>query len=101
MVLLQITFRYSVPAAMARKAFDYLAPKLADMPGLVWKVWGLNEEEQSGCGTYLFDNETNLRAYLESEVFEQISGNPFVEDLTVQPYQFEEAPSRITRGLRE
>jgi Putative mono-oxygenase ydhR len=41
-----------------------LAHKIADTPGLIWKVWTENPETQEAGGVYLFEDEASLEAYL-------------------------------------
>ena len=45
MPILQINFKLNVSSAEYRKIADSVARTIADAPGLVWKVWLLNEQE--------------------------------------------------------
>jgi hypothetical protein len=66
----------------------------ADVPGLVWKVWLLNEQDGEASGIYLFQDEQSLATYLSSPIIakiksltqlREISGKRFetMPDLTV------------------
>ena len=66
--LLQINYRFSVSRAEFESGFDAIASEIAQVPGLRWKIWLLDEAESRGGGIYLFDNEESVRAYLEGPI---------------------------------
>ncbi len=47
------------------EAMDELARSIADEPGLIWKIWTVNEETHEAGGIYLFQGEPGANAYLE------------------------------------
>ena len=51
--LLQINYKSSVARAEFEKGFDAVAAQIAQVPGLRWKIWLLNEAESRGGGIYL------------------------------------------------
>ena len=45
MPILQVNFKLNVSPAEYRKMCESVAQAVADVPGLVWKIWLLNEQE--------------------------------------------------------
>ena len=81
--LLQINYKFSVARAEFEKGFDALASQIAQVPGLRWKIWLLNEAESRGGGIYLFDDEESARAYLEGPIIAAMKSLPVVSELSV------------------
>lgn len=44
--ILQVNLNFSIPRADLESAWLGFAPPIADTPGLVWKVWLMNEQEK-------------------------------------------------------
>jgi len=68
MPILQINFKLNVAPAEYRKLCKSVAQTIADVPGLLWKVWLLNEQDGEAGGIYLFQNEQSLTAYLACQI---------------------------------
>ena len=64
--LLQVDFDFKGPfgAEMATMLVD-LANSINDEPGMIWKIWTENPQEQRGGGVYLFEDSDSAEAYLE------------------------------------
>ena len=58
MPILQINFKLNVPSAEYRKVVKSVVQAIADVPGLVWKVWLLNEQDGEAGGIYFFPGRT-------------------------------------------
>jgi Putative mono-oxygenase ydhR len=43
--------------------FRQAAEKIAGVPGLVWKLWGYDDDQRVATSIYLFDSESNARAW--------------------------------------
>ena len=63
--ILQLNFKFSVSSTEYEQAVSPLAEDFAAVPGLIWKVWLMNEAESEAGGIYLFKDESTLKAYLE------------------------------------
>ena len=64
--LLQIDFPMPGPwGEEMAAAFGDLAGIIGRAPGLRWKIWTENEEENMGGGIYLFEDDESAKAYLE------------------------------------
>jgi hypothetical protein len=63
---MQIDFPHHGPfgdelaAAMQERAED-----ISNEPGLIWKIWTVNEEDQMAGGIYLFDNKADAQRYTD------------------------------------
>ena len=97
-VTLQVNFKLGVSADEWRKIADQFAPEFAAVPGLVWKVWNLNEQTGEGGGFYLFADPESLQQFAASPLAEQIKAAPFLKELSLKTYDVMEAPTRVTHG---
>jgi putative monooxygenase ydhR len=75
-----------------------LLPKIAQVPGLRWKIWLVNEAESHGGGIYLFDDEGSARAYLNGPIVAALKSSPVLSELTVNSFSVLEEPTAVTRG---
>jgi hypothetical protein len=96
--LLQLNFKFSVTGADYEQAVSPLANEFAALPGLIWKVWILNEAEQEAGGIYLFEDEASVKAYLEGPLAAQVISHPALSDFSVKQFDVMEGVTAITRG---
>lgn len=98
MPILQINFKLNVPTAEYEKICQSLSQPVADVPGLRWKVWLLNEQDQEAGGIYLFDTEQSLNEYVAGPIVAQVKSHPALRDLSAKKFDVMEEPTAITRG---
>ena len=98
-VILQIQFDLRCTPAQFREHADHVAGAFAAVPGLLWKVWLLDEEHSRGGGVYLFADRAAATAYLEGPIVSGLRANPAVAGVEVRLFDVLEGPSVITRGL--
>jgi len=96
--IVQITFNFSMPKTDLESAFKSLVATFARMPGLLWKVWLMNEVEKEAGGIYLFDDAASTQRYLDGEIVAGLKHNPAVSNLRVKRFAILEEFTRITRG---
>lgn len=96
--ILQLNFRFSVPRAEYEGAVSPLADDFAQVPGLVWKIWLMNEAESEAGGIYLFEDESSLKAYLEGPLAGAVKTHPALSDLNAKTFDVMEDLSGLTRG---
>jgi hypothetical protein len=96
--ILQINFKYNVPTADLKGAFDSLVDQIAAIPGLRWKVWILNENGQEGGGIYLFDDATSVKAYLEGPIVAGIKAHPALSEISAKVFDVIGDLTAVTRG---
>ena len=97
--ILQINFKFHVSRAEYETAVAPLAGPIAAAPGLLWKVWLMNEVEQEAGGIHLFEDRTSLNAYLNSEIVAAILSNPILSDFSVKQFALMKEVGEVTRGL--
>ena len=98
MLILQINFKLNVPAVEYQRICDSVAQTIADVPGLVWKIWLLNERDGEAGGIYLFQDELSLAAYLSGPIIHQIQSLPQLRDISAKWFAPTAEVTAITRG---
>ncbi|MFC2029829.1 YdhR family protein [Chloroflexota bacterium] len=96
--LLQINFKFSVSPAELAEAFGPMAEPIAQVPGLRWKIWSLNEATSEFGGIYLFDDADSVQAFLEGPIVDGVSKHPAVSDISAKQFGVIDEFSAITRG---
>ena len=96
--ILQLNFKFNVSRDEYEKAVAPLANEFADLSGLRWKIWMINEAEQEAGGIYLFDDEASVKAYLEGPLAAQVTSHPALSDFSVKQFDVMEDVTTITRG---
>jgi hypothetical protein len=96
--ILQINYRLNVSTEEYRKLCESVAQPFAEVAGLRWKVWILNESEKEAGGIYLFDSESSLRAFLDGPLAAQVKSLPAIRDMSVKQFDVMDQVTAITRG---
>ena len=96
--LLRISFRLQgIEPAQYEAIAAESALGIAEVPGLLWKIWPLSADGVAG-GIYLFEDAASLRAYVDGPVVAYLKSAPIFADLQIEEYAILEEPSTITRG---
>jgi hypothetical protein len=74
------------------------AEHIAQVPGLVWKVWIYDDEQQRAGGLYLFDSDEHAHAFGDGILPGALGQHPGVSDIDARYYDVDEGLSAITRG---
>ena len=77
------------------------APVLANVPGLISKVWLADEEKNSFGGFYLWENKAAMEAFMHSDLVKAVVSRPFVQNVSSVDFGVNEQASSTTRGLRQ
>ena len=99
--LLQMDYPFSGPwgAEMAEE-YSSLAHSIANVPGLICKVWTENPETGEAGGIYLFENEASLDSYLTGKI-ERLKASG-IDAVRARKFDVNERLTEITRGrIRE
>ena len=98
MKILQINFKFHMSKESFLALTEPAAEALAQVEGLHWKIWLLNEETQEGGGVYLFESVETAQAYLAGPLIGGLVRHPGLSDVNVRLSGYMAEPTRITRG---
>jgi hypothetical protein len=76
------------------------APILANVKGLISKVWLADEGKNTFGGFYLWENKTAMEDFMHSDLVKAVVSRPFVKNVSSVDFQVNEKASLITRGLK-
>src|SRR6266513_747825 len=77
------------------------APILAEVKGLISKVWLADEEKNTFGGFYLWQNKTAMENFMHSDLVKAVVSRPFVENVSSVDWQVNQSASLITRGINQ
>lgn len=98
-VNLQISFDLRCTPDAYRDLANHVAGAIAAVPGLLWKIWIVDEQRGRGGGVYLFTDRAAASAYVEGPIIQRLRANPAVAGVDVRLFDVLAGPSVITRGL--
>jgi hypothetical protein len=75
-----------------------LAKPIANVPGLVWKVWLRHPEGDSAGGVYLFESERDLQDFIDGPIAAEINNRSGFTNVSMKVFDIMEEPSRTTRA---
>ena len=96
--ILQLNLNFSISRTELETAWLEVAQPIADVPGLRWKVWLMNEAEQEAGGIYLFESEAAAQSYLAGPIVAALKSSPVVSNISAKLFDVLESHSAITRG---
>jgi hypothetical protein len=96
--LVQVHFSLTVSGDEYIQAIAPLAQMAADLAGLQWKIWLLNDLDHVAGGLYLFADESSVQSFLASPFLAQVQSASFVQEIQVRQFDVLMALTDITRG---
>jgi hypothetical protein len=96
---LQVELKLNVSPEAWRGHAASVLPAMQALPGLVWKLWTLDEEAGSAGGIYLFQDRAAAEAYAGGQVIASLRRSPAVRDVTVRLLPVIDDLSRQTGAL--
>jgi uncharacterized OsmC-like protein len=96
--VLEIDFTYTGSAEEYNAAVAPLAAEFAQVKGLRWKIWGVNEEIQRAGGVLYFDTARAMNSFLNSELAAKVTENPAFSDVRVASYGVMADETGMTHG---
>lgn len=96
--IVQINFGFSGSRAEFEESNLPFAAPIAEIPGVCWKIWLMNEGEQEAGGIYLLDDEASTQAFLKGPLVASLKENPSLRHLSVKQFDFLPRHSAITRA---
>lgn len=96
--ILQVNFKFSVSRAEYEQTAASLAGSFAEVQGLRWKVWIMNEADNEAGGIYLFEDDASLQDFLAGPLAAQVTNHPAFSDMSAKQFEVMPAITAITRG---
>jgi hypothetical protein len=96
--ILQVNLKFSISGAELEKAWLEVAQPVADVPGVRWKIWLINETEHEAGGIYLFESEAAAQSYLAGPIVAALKSSPAVSNISAKLFDVLESHTAITRG---
>ncbi|HYK46523.1 MAG TPA: YdhR family protein [Parafilimonas sp.] len=76
------------------------APILANVKGLISKVWLTDDEKNTFGGFYLWENKTAMDDFMHSDLVKAVVSRPYVKNVSSVDWEVNQTASLITRGLK-
>jgi hypothetical protein len=93
--LLSVRYRLS-DAARFRQEMGHAAPAIAAVPGLAWKIWGLDADGGIGLGAYLFETVDAADAFARGPALAALRARADVTGLVLDLAPVDAGLSRAT-----
>ncbi|MBK9748923.1 MAG: YdhR family protein [Anaerolineae bacterium] len=94
--ILQVNFKFNMTRAQYEQFCLSGAPQLVAVPGLLWKVWIMNETSFEAGGIYLFQDASSLQSFV-SALTGMLSAPEFT-DVSIKPFDILDELTQITHG---
>ena len=100
MKMLQVDYGRELPRTDKGQAerMAAAANKIANVPGLLWKIWAYDDDAQRAVSYYLFDTDEHAREWGEGPLRASLGANPGVSNISTSYFDVDEELSAITRG---
>jgi hypothetical protein len=79
-----------------KKILPLVAPEFSNIQGCCWKIWLINEDNKEAGGVYLFESATDLKQFLDSNLFVSVRNNKAFTNLQTNISGVAEEASIIT-----
>jgi len=76
------------------------APILANVKGLISKVWLTDEAKNTFGGFYLWEDKTAMENFMHSDLVKAVVSRPYVTNVSSVDYEVNQSASKITRGIK-
>jgi Putative mono-oxygenase ydhR len=96
--ILQVNFKFNVPREQYENTVSPMAQGFAEVPGCVWKVWLMNEQESEAGGIYLFADQASVETFKGSPLVASVLNHPALSDFSIKQFEVLEGVSRVTRA---
>lgn len=96
--ILQVNLKFNISRTELEAAWLEAAQPIAEVPGLHWKVWLMNEAEHEAGGIYLFESEAAAQSYLAGPIVAALKSSPAVSNIRAKLFDVLESHTAITRG---
>ena len=97
-IILQINYKINASLADFTAFVTPMAEPIGSFPGLVWKIWLINEAELEGGGIYLFESLEAAQSFVNAPAVQGFAAHPMIGALNAKFFEGDEALSKVTRG---
>jgi len=77
------------------------APVLANVKGLISKVWLSDIDKNTFGGFYLWENKEAMETFMHSDLVKAVVSRPFVANVSSVDFDVNQKASLITRGIHQ
>ena len=95
-VLVTVRYRMQGDHAHFRHDMTKAAGLIGGIPGLVWKIWGIDKDRDIGISAYLFASEASARAFIAGPMIERLRSRPDVSDVSFELAPVDQDLSEMT-----
>jgi len=96
--VLVVTLEFDCAASELEDEAVRVADPIANVPGLIWKLWLANPGVRSAGGGYLFESEGALHVFVDGPIAAEINNRPEFRRVKMRVFDVMELPSRMTRA---
>ena len=96
--VLQVNLNFSITRDELETAWLDAAQPIANISGLLWKIWLINEGRSEAGGIYLFENAEAAGTYLGGPVVAALKASPVVSNLSMKVFDVIAYHSAVTRA---
>ena len=76
------------------------APVIAKVPGLISKIWLMDEGKNTFGGFYLWESKSAMEDFMRSDLVKAVVSRPFVQNVSSVDFEVNQKASLITHGLK-
>jgi hypothetical protein len=100
MKLLVVRYRRQLGKDDPEQARSFLAAaeRIAELPGLLWKLWAYDDPEHLAESIYLFETGDHARAWGDGPLRSALGSHPGISEIEVRYYDVDEQLSAVTRA---
>jgi hypothetical protein len=98
MKLLQVNYQLGSAVSDFMRESKPVADLLANVPGLRWKIWLKNDDENQGGGIYLFENSEALTSFAQGPIIAKLRSHPAITEVSLKEFDVPQDLSSITRA---
>lgn len=96
--ILVTNFAFNVPREEFIAMSYRLAPRFAEVPGCVWKIWLIDEKKSEAGAVYLFKDEEALQNFKASSLVASVLSHPALSNYDFKERAIQKAASEVTHA---
>jgi hypothetical protein len=96
--MLQINYGLTVPVDQYTQMAGGAAHLIAQVDGLRWKIWIVNEAEREAGGFYHFDTKASAEAFVNGPIIANLRAAPFATGVVVKGFDYVEGLTDVCHG---